>query len=160
MVAKRVPLFEGFFLVDEEDFERVSGFNWRISKDGYVIHGRNNDSVHRMLMGCERHDGKLVDHRDGDPLNNQRYNLRVTDARGNATNVTSSSKQKAGGYKGVHWNKRAKKWQASICAGEVKANGKRRQLYLGVFEDPIAAARAYDAEAIKHFGEFASLNFP
>jgi hypothetical protein len=60
----------------------------------------------------------------------------------------------------VHFNPRAKKWEANICAGEIQANGKRRKMYLGVFTDAVVAAHAYDAAAIKYFGEFASLNFP
>lgn len=170
----RLPIGRGLFaLVDAADFDRVSRLAWHATTKKaapgvfYVQHTwartsgrRGSVSLHRFVMGCERGDGKVIDHRDGNPLNNQRNNLRVTDARGNATNVTRSKQQKIGGYKGVSWNPRAKKWQAPICAGEVKANGKRRQLYLGVFTDPIDAARAYDAAALLHFGEYASLNFP
>ena len=164
MAARQVELPKGlFFLVDEEDFERVNQYLWHLKRKGkwhYVTTGRANLTVHRLIMGCEPGNGKLVDHRNGDTLNNQRYNLRVTDHRGNATNVTNSKRQKAGGYKGVTWNPRAKKWEANICAGEIQANGKRRKMYLGVFVDPVVAAHVYDAAAIKYFGEFASLNFP
>jgi hypothetical protein len=173
----KVPLAGGLHaLVDAADGERCLAFSWhtkrRANRPSYIYAtrtvrvtpgrgGKKTDlSLHRFVMGCEPGDGQVVDHINGDPLDCRRENLRLTDHRGNATNVTSSKNQKAGGYKGVAWNPRAKKWQASICAGEVKANGKRRQLYLGCFTDPVAAARAYDAAATKHFGDFASLNFP
>lgn len=165
-----------FALVDAADLDRVSGLAWhatsKTSAPGvhYVHHtirvtsgraGRKASiSLHRFLMGCEPGDGKVVDHLSGDPLDNRRANLRVTDARGNATNVTSSKQQKIGGYKGVSWNPAAKKWQASICAGPVRPNGKRKQVYLGIFADPVAAASAYDIAAIRHFGAFAKLNRP
>ncbi len=115
-------------------------------------------TLHREVMCALPHE--VIDHRNGNGLDNRKENLRRTDARGNATNVTSSKNHKRGGWKGVSWNPTAGKWQAAICAGEVKPNGKRRQLYLGCFDDPIAAARVYDAAARKHFGEFASCNLP
>ncbi len=173
MTTVRIPIGGGLFaLIDADDADRVASRTWRrrLHKHSpgrvYVqcsirLNGRKyTESLHRFVMGCSVGDGKLVDHRNGDPLDNRKSNLRITDARGNSTNVTRSKLQKLGGYKGVSWNPRAKKWQASICGGEVKANGKRRQLYLGVFADPVAAAHAYDAAALKYFGEFASLNFP
>lgn len=173
----RIPVGRGLFaLVDAEDAARVSALAWhttsKLALPGvhYVQHTtrigsgpgarKGSLALHRFIMGCTPGDGKVVDHINGQPLDNRRSNLRITDNRGNATNVTRSKRQKRGGYKGVSWNPAAGKWQASICAGEVKPNGKRRQLYLGCFVDPISAARAYDAAAREHFGEFASLNFP
>lgn len=175
--AVRLPIGRGLLaLVDAVDAERVSAFAWHATTKKahpnvhYVQHttrigsgpGARKGSValHRFIMGCQPGDGKVVDHRNGNPLDNRRENLRVTDKRGNATNVTSSKQQKRGGFKGVSWNPAMGKWQASICAGEIKANGKRRQLYLGCHSDPTDAARAYDAAAREHFGEFACLNFP
>lgn len=55
-------------------------------------------------------------------------------------------------YKGVDWHKRDDKWRARI-----KVGGKRK--YLGLFENEIDAAKAYDAAALKHFGEYANPNF-
>ncbi len=173
----RLPVGRGLFaLVDAADIKRVSGLAWHAtgkqSAPGvfYVQHslrvgqgrkGRKDSvSLHRFIMGCERGDGKIVDHRNGNPLDNRRTNLRVTDARGNATNVTSSKLQKRGGFKGVSWSPAAKKWQASICAGPVRPNGKRKQIYIGIFIEAAAAAHAYDIAAIRHFGAFAKLNFP
>jgi len=161
-----------FALVDAEDAERVSQFRWRLkskkSQPGKFYAQRSlpraergtitNQTLHNFVLGCPS--SQYIDHENGDGLDNQRRNLRPCTPRQNATNVTSSKRQKLGGYKGVTWNSGSKKWQASICAGEIKPNGKRRQLYLGVFTDPAEAARAYDRKAVEAFGPFASLNFP
>jgi hypothetical protein len=170
-----VPLGHGVFaLVDEGDFARVMAFRWnakRATKQPGVLYAqrtvrlgvgrkakKTSVQLHRFIVGALP--GQYVDHRSGDTLDNRRGNLRVTDARGNATNVTRSSNQARGGFKGVSWNKHAKKWQATIGVGPVKASGRRALVYLGLFADPADAARAYDAAAREHFGEFASLNFP
>jgi hypothetical protein len=71
-----------------------------------------------------------------------------------------SKHQKTGGYRGVTWNKRGKRWQASIGAGDKKPDGRRRQLHLGFFDNPIDAAKAYDVAARAAFGDSARLNFP
>lgn len=103
--------------------------------------------MHELITGC-----KGIDHRDGDPLNNQDDNLRkATKAENNHNrkpNVGGSSP-----YKGVSWNTRAQRWRAQIrCAG-VHYN-------LGFFTDEADAARVYDAKAHELHGEFAWLNFP
>lgn len=170
----QIPLSksERVALVDTRDAERVSQFKWRLkakkSRPGQFYAQRSlpraergtvtGQGLHSFIMGAGP--GQLVDHENGNGLDNRRTNLRFATHRENATNVTSSKRQKLGGYKGVTWNKAASKWQASICGGEIKANGKRRQLYLGVFVDPVEAARVYDRKALEVFGPFACLNFP
>lgn len=57
----------------------------------------------------------------------------------------------ASGYKGVSWHAKVGKWIAGI-----KVNQKR--INLGYFDNPQDAARAYDAAAEEHFGEFAKTN--
>jgi hypothetical protein len=170
-----IPLAGGVFAkIDAADLGHVRPHRWhtkrKLSQPGRIYaqfsirlspgrKGKRGSVVmHRFIVGATA--GIVVDHINGDTLDNRRVNLRVTNARGNATNITSSKNQKRGGFKGVSWNKNAGKWAAIICAGEVKPNGKRKQMHLGLFVDPVDAARAYDAEAIARFGEFASLNFP
>lgn len=57
------------------------------------------------------------------------------------------------GYRGVSWHETGQKWQCHIGI-----NGDR--VYLGLFDDEIDAAHAYDEAAKEHFGEYAALNFP
>lgn len=157
-------------LVDDADLERVAQHRWHLKvqrKNPGKYYAQTTVSVggkktsiqlHRFLVNAP--DGVFVDHRDGNPLNNRRDNLRLCTNRQNQENVVHSKNQKRGGYKGVNWNRNAQKWEAGIAAGERRSDGKRRRLYLGLFVDPKDAARAYDAAALKHFGEFAALNFP
>jgi hypothetical protein len=163
-----------FALVDAEDYDRVRAHSWclwrkksdpnRCYAQRSIRLGRGRKApktqvfLHRFIVGAAS--GTFVDHRNGDGLDCRRRNLRIATRRQNAENVTRSANQKRGGFKGVGWHARARKWQAGICAGSVKANGKRARLHLGLFATAEEAARAYDRAAVEHFGEFASLNFP
>lgn len=53
----------------------------------------------------------------------------------------------------VCWHSVANKWVANI-------HFNNRTQYIGLFEDEIEAAKAYDYWADTYFGEFAKLNFP
>jgi hypothetical protein len=172
MGAVRIPLPQGLHaIVDAADAPHVLQYRWHLKTQTArpdhiyaqtsVRHpdGRKTSVLlHRWLM--EARQGEVVDHVNGNTLDCRRKNLRLATSRGNSTNVTSSKNQKLGGYKGVSWNKNAGKWEAGICAGEIKANGKRRRIYLGLFENEKDSARAYDAAAREYYGEFAALNFP
>jgi len=106
--------------------------------------------MHRELLRAPK--GLLVDHIDGNGLNNRMSNIRsctyAQNVQNRQPNINSRSR-----YKGVCWHKRNKKWQASITK-----SGKR--LYLGQYDDQIEAALAYDRKAEELFGQFAYLNFP
>ena len=56
-------------------------------------------------------------------------------------------------YKGVSWDKHRRKWTAHI-----RVDGRTR--CLGGFMNELDAAKAYDAAAQEHFGEFAHVNVP
>jgi hypothetical protein len=161
-------------LIDAEDADRICAHRWHLKRKKdqperlYVQRtvrltpGRAGKKTSVMLHTevARALPGQLVDHRNGNGLDNRKENLRVTTHRGNSTNVTKSANQKRGGFKGVSWHPKAKKWQASIGAGPVKPCGRRARVYLGLFADPADAARAYDAAALEHFGEYAAPNFP
>jgi hypothetical protein len=139
-------------LVDTADFALVSNTHWSVfkSKDKRVFYARSTEGVfmHRLILP----DVPLIDHSDGNGLNNKRENLR---SASNGENVCNQRKRRgtcSSRFKGVTWHRQAKKWRAFITA-----NG--QGVSLGVFDDEADAACAYDAAAIKLFGEFACLNF-
>ena len=92
----------------------------------------------------------MVDHRNGDGLDNRRANLRPADASQNGANRVRLRGRS--GYRGVTRHA-CGRWQAAICV-----RGKRR--YLGLYDTPEGAAQAYDAAAVAAFGEYERPNFP
>jgi hypothetical protein len=158
---KLIPLTQGQFAkVDDKDYEELSKYKWYAhwksdtrSFSAWRGHytGGNNKTIlmHRVIMGAKQ--GEQVDHRNHDTLDNRRENLRICTNAENHANV----RHKIGGssvYKGCHWDKERKKWQAHI-----KRDG--HIYHLGRFLDERDAAIAYDAKARELFGEFALTNF-
>ena len=155
---RKIPLSQGkFALVDDEDFEHLSQWNWCIGKCGsklYAKRGRklcdplgypSSILMHRILLDTDR-----VDHIDGDGLNNQKLNLRHCTVSQNAWN-TGMFKTNTSGYKGVFWHKKSQKWRAQIsCQGKTK--------HLGYFHNKVEAAKCYDEAALRLHGEFAQTN--
>jgi len=158
---RRIYLDEGkWTILDLEDYYRYAGFKWCIGGENgnfYAIRGAiaGPDKIkivrlHRLIMNAP--DGVLVDHRNGDSLDNRRDNLRPATRTQNAYNARKR-KNTSSRFIGIHRDKRTGRWKAQI-----RAQGK--DIWLGRFDSEIDAARAYDAAAKKYHGEFARLNFP
>ena len=94
-------------------------------------------------------DGKIVDHKDGNPLNNHRDNLRLCTPSQNNKNSRKQSNNTSG-FKGV--SKHRDVWLAQIRVDD-------RFKYLGCYKDKIEAAKSYDKAAYELFKEYAKLNF-
>jgi hypothetical protein len=145
-----------FTLVDDEDYISLSKFRWFAYKPSNGVYAaRITDdkkgiiALHQQLANTPK--GSETDHINHNRLDNRRGNLRVCSASQNQWNASPRS----GGtskYKGVSWNKRAKKWVTQICFN-------RRQIWIGSFDVESDAAKAYDKSARKYHKEFASTNF-
>lgn len=81
----------------------------------------------------------VVDHINGNKLDNRRENLRVVTQTENNFNMRKSSRNKSG-FKGVYWENQHKRWVAQMIDF-----GKRK--VVGFFKTAEAAAEAYDAAA-------------
>lgn len=145
--------------VDDEDFEWLNQWKWfahqghgpfYAGRGTFVDGKRGHIWMHRQIMDAPM--DMVIDHIDHDGLNNQKSNLRIC-SRGQ--NVQNSRRSGSLGFKGVSYfyKKKKKRFRATIYI-----NGKN--IFLGLFYTPEEAARVYDRNAVKYFGDFAWLNFP
>ncbi|MDG9858223.1 AP2 domain-containing protein [Pseudomonas nitroreducens] len=143
-------------IVDDDDFDSLEKFNWRIIGKGYAARnvapenpseGRIVAYMHREILGLQKGDSRVVDHVNGNPLDNRRCNLRVCTTSQNGMNRGPAAHNKSG-FKGVFWDRRRSKWTAYI-----RVDG--RQKYLGLFATPEMAHQAYSAAALEFHGAFA-----
>lgn len=159
-ILKSKTYGERIILFDEQDLELFESHSWTIHKSSKnVFYARTKlycpetqKSIgmyfHRAVMGHPK--GMEVDHIDHNTFNNFRSNLRIVTRKQNNANL-SIAKRNTTGFKGVHFFKRDKNYQSYITA-----NGKR--IHCGYFKTAIEAAIKYNEMAVKHHGEFASLN--
>tara|TARA_R100001530_G_scaffold13251_1_gene12253 strand:+ start:6896 stop:7372 length:477 start_codon:yes stop_codon:yes gene_type:complete len=153
-VRASVPMY-----VDDEDFELLNyrtkhrrlkyrkKRRWHLYHDNYprATISKKQVIAHSLLINCPK--GKVIDHIDGNPLNNQKSNLRVCTYSQNAMNRIRS-KDNTSGYKGVYLDKAKNKWRARIMK-----EGKR--ISLGSFDSSKDAYRVYKNAAKELHGEFA-----
>jgi len=109
--------------------------------------------LHRFILGLGKYEdgGVIVDHKDGDGLNNMRRNLRSSNQSQNGMNRAVPLNNKTG-YKGVSFDKVNNKYRATINTKE------KGQISLGRFKTPEEAAISYNDAVLKYFGDFGYLN--
>lgn len=142
-----IPLSRGkVALVDAEDFDRVNTSRWSCQPNGkkeYALRGvrqpdgsYRSELMHRFILNAPP--GVLVDHVNGDGLDNRRANLRLCSPSENNANkrVRGTSRSRSG------------KWVA-----RVKKDGVLH--WLGTFADEAEAAEAYRVARATLFGAFA-----
>lgn len=142
-----------FAQVDDEDYDFLMQWKWygtyqRTSTNYYVTRNSTKGAsrMHILLIG--KKEGLIIDHIDGNGLNNQKSNLRHCTITQNAHNRKNRRNSKSK-YKGV--SKYGKKWAARIMFN-------KKPIQIGTFEIEEDAALAYNKYAKKLFGEFAQLN--
>jgi hypothetical protein len=154
--VRYIPLTQGkYAIVDAGDYERVSRYKWCLSRTGKQLYAQRRTGgktirMHQFIMNPPK--GMVVDHIDGNGLNNRRSNLRICTRPENTRNRRVNPNTSTG-FKGVWRDKKTGK-----CWAQIYFEGK--PIRLGSFATAVEAARAYDRKAIELFGQFARLNFP
>jgi hypothetical protein len=150
----KVTLTKGFgAIIDAEDVDIVISYNWqtggnercRYAQRGIRFQGsRSTQMMHRLIMPTSA--GLMIDHIDGNGLNNKKSNLRIVNNAQNQMNQSMRSNNRSG-FKGVSFASGSKKWKAQI-----EHNGSVE--YLGLFQSAQLASAAYEAAAAELHGEF------
>jgi hypothetical protein len=162
---KKIPLCKNskkkrnkyFALVDDEDFEELNKYNWHVTidkrnhiyacrhdyRDGKCI---STPRMHRMIMDCPPN--LVVDHINGDGLDNRKENLRICTHLQNCHN-RGKSKNNTTGYKGVGFRKDRQVFIARL-------RYKRKLLQLGEYKTKEEAFEVYKQKATELLGEFAN----
>lgn len=136
----------------------IDSFSWSLAKHSKTFYaitkGRRADGtigtirMHRLFI-----DGELIDHRDGNGLNNRIENLRAATKSQNAMN-RGASNTNVTGYKGVY-TKKLKNRTLYFASIRDSANVLK---YLGSFRTAEEAALRFNQEVVLMHGEFAKLN--
>ena len=146
-------------LVSARRFEELNAHKWHAlwckgTRSFYAVRNVNlgkgkfrSFHMHRVILGLEYGDKRQGDHKNHDTLDNRDENLRIATSSQNQCNRGCTSSN-ISGFKGVHWHKRDKKWQANITF-----HGK--QIFLGYHENQESAHAAYRAAALRIHGSFA-----
>lgn len=162
----KIPVSPGLFaLVDADDAKKVMSQKWYVSKTKHHIYAvakkwicspnkYKRTLMHRLILDAP--DGEIVDHINGDGLDNRRCNLRLCTMRQNVCNqrirTTYAGKPTTSRYKGVTKDKRKRSgWVAQIVSYG-------NHIHIGTFPTELEAAAAYNAKAVELFGSFARLN--
>lgn len=150
-----IPLTKGkFTIIDAEDYDKVGKWKWCINTNGGAVRTRKVNSkskgiqMSRFILNLTN-PKLVVDHINGNRLDNRKENLRICTQQQNIWNTRKRS-DNTSGYKGVHFDDvkwRNKKWRAQISYN-------KKLIFIGRFETAEQAKQAYQLKAKELFGEF------
>jgi hypothetical protein len=135
-------------LISDADREKAMCYSWCLSKTGYPVANirKKVTKMHRYLLGLDNCDKRIVDHINGNCLDNRRENLRICTQRQNGKNL------------GI------KKTNSSGCAGvrvtphgtfNVRITVDREEKHIGNYKTFFDAVQARKSAEKFYYGEFA-----
>lgn len=147
-VLKIITANGAVIIADTSDYDLISKYSWCISKTGYAVANINNKvtKLHRYVLGIND-PKKIIDHKNGNTLDNRKVNLRVCTNAENARNC-KVSKNNTSGVSGVQFIKKSGRYRARITVN-------RKEIRLGHYKTFDEAVKARLEAEKKYFGEFA-----
>lgn len=154
----KLDLKNGTVLLDDEDWDRLKEYRWYINKytkavvsPGISRSDPSTVAMARVIMKAPKH--LVVDHINGNRLDNRKSNLRLSTQQRNTwnrqPNKTKNRKERPSSkFRGVQKTKRLGflKWTASISVF-------RNTIFLGIFNSEEEAASAFDIAAKMLFND-------
>lgn len=137
---RRIPLWDkagkvrNWAIVDDEDYAIINSFRWHAKDGKYTVYARSKAFyMHRVILKAPP--GNLVvDHINGNGLDNRKKNLRLCTIGENNNNRHSKNKNNSSGFRGVWWSKHDNAWRATA-----------KRIHLGSFKTKADAAKAVKA---------------
>ncbi len=136
------------FYIDLNDYERVSKHTWRVNKKSKRVYATINKKtifLHNFILNVK---AEAIDHIDGNPSNNRKYNLRICTIQKNSCNQKLHTNNTSG-VTGVWWNKKTNKWVAELKYKQEKVLCKQCDSFIDAIINRIKAE-------VKFFGEYRS----
>lgn len=148
-------------LIDESYYEELSQYNWYVQKHGRTYRAFRSEYerkdgkkinqktiyLHRSIMKPKKR--QMIDHIDGNGLNNRRSNLRLCTHQQNCCNRPLRTGSFSGAI-GVKWNRRIKRWKAYVSIS-------KKRLLIGNYINKYEAILARNVSASFAYGEFARI---
>ena len=161
-------MHHGEALIDEEDNDLVMKYKWYSKKQNgnnfyactFATHDDRNSKflmMHRLVLGLlgESNNHIIIDHINGNGLDNRKINLRLVTIRENNINRKKDSHHRGkpchSKYKGVTWSKSKGMWESHIGYNN-------KLLYLGKYENELDAAFSYNKASEIINGEYSKPN--
>lgn len=148
-------------VIDDIDYESVSSFRWYARKNergnwyaatSMRIDGKRRQvHMHRFIYGADLIQKILVDHVNGDGLDNRRENLRAATHQQNTIHSKKRSGCYTSAFKGVHYSRTHNRWVAKLYS-------KGRLVMKRRFKTEREAALEYNHKVIEIHGNYAVLN--
>jgi hypothetical protein len=163
-MAVKIRLSTGqLCLVDEDMIPVLTKYNRYGRKEGKNVYAAVSAKgsegtlgkkirMHRLILDASS--GQIVDHINGNTLDNRKCNLRIVTHLQNMANVGKRS----GRYRGVSYSKKDRHWRARIGLSGLPGIGRQCEIHLGCYKTAKEAAMAYNLAAQEWFGPYARLN--
>lgn len=108
-------------LIDTEDYEKLKNYYWFIEKGGSSFYAKTDILengkykkvfMHRLIKDCPTN--RVIDHRNGNGLDNRKQNLKICTSKINSQNTKLSARNTTG-YRNIHFLKNSGKYEVSVA---------------------------------------------